>query len=84
MKYIVMYVIKELSGYKVDFQQLVFEKVLGHLIMKVVFPIYSNLMLSWIATQYLKCIYFLYCLLVQIPYIYILEPSILLIRNFVF
>lgn len=46
MKYIVMYVIKELSGYKVDFQQLVFEKVLGHLIMKVVFPIYSNLMLS--------------------------------------
>jgi hypothetical protein len=46
MKNVTMFVMKELSGYKVDFQQLVFEKVLGHLVMKGVFPIYSNLLLS--------------------------------------
>jgi hypothetical protein len=64
MKNIVMYVIKELSGYKVDFQQLWFEKVLGHLIMKGVFPIYSNLVWSLITTQDLKCTYGFYNLLV--------------------
>jgi hypothetical protein len=46
MKNIVMYVIKGLNGYKVNFQQLGFEKVLGHLIMKGVYTIYSNLVLS--------------------------------------
>jgi len=72
MKNVTMFVMKELSGYKVDFQQLVFEKVLGHLVMKGVFPIYSNLLLSSIATQDLKYIYLFYHLLAQISYIYMI------------
>lgn len=69
MKNIVLYVIKELSGYKVDFQQIGFEKVLGHLIMKGAFPIYSNLVLSLITTQDLKCIIF--SIIFLFKYIYI-------------
>jgi hypothetical protein len=70
MKNIVMYVIKELSGYKVDFQQIGIEKVLGHLIMKGAFPIYSNLVLSLITTQDLKCIFFSIIFLFKYIYIY--------------
>lgn len=69
MKNITMFVMKELKW--VQDSTTCVRKGFGSFSLKGVFPIYSNLVLSWIATQDLKCIYFFYHLLVQIPYIYI-------------